>query len=67
MKILKKNIWKGDLGQKIDYMLAVKNVLFRNDARFLIWYPRRAKTATHLFSMDAIMLSVRLWGMRFNF
>ncbi|GFY36089.1 hypothetical protein TNCV_4844611 [Trichonephila clavipes] len=31
-----------------------------------VWSPRTAKTAAHLFAMDAMRLSIRLWGILFH-
>ncbi|GFV10309.1 hypothetical protein TNCV_4571901, partial [Trichonephila clavipes] len=31
-----------------------------------VWSPRTAKTAAHLFVMDAMRLSIRLWGILFH-
>ncbi|GFT20617.1 hypothetical protein TNCV_2184331 [Trichonephila clavipes] len=31
-----------------------------------VWSPRTAKTAVHLFAMDAMRLSIRLWGILFH-
>ncbi|GFV73081.1 hypothetical protein TNCV_299181 [Trichonephila clavipes] len=31
-----------------------------------MWSPRTAKTAAHLFAMDAMKLSIRLWGILFH-
>ncbi|GFW47544.1 synaptotagmin-1 [Trichonephila clavipes] len=42
------------------------NAMRSSPRRQGVWSPQTAKTAAHLFAMDAMRLSIRLWGILFH-